>query len=71
MGFEETLSWPFFDDGHRRFAETLARWADATLAALPHADLDFFLIGQYVDTGNTLINLRASNCKKHKDKSLK
>src|SRR5262249_58792770 len=37
---EETLSWPFFNDGHRRFAETLARWADATLAALPHEDLD-------------------------------
>src|SRR6201987_1304381 len=40
MGLEETLSWPFFDDGHRRFAESLARWADATLTALPHADLD-------------------------------
>ena len=40
MGLDETLSWPFFDDGHRRFAEALARWADATLAALPHADLD-------------------------------
>jgi acyl-CoA dehydrogenase len=40
MGLEETLSWPFFDDGHRRFAEALARWADATLTTLPHADLD-------------------------------
>ena len=36
----ETLSWPFFDDGHRRFAANLARWADATLAALPHDDVD-------------------------------
>jgi acyl-CoA dehydrogenase len=40
MGLEETLSWPFFDDGHRRFAESLARWADATLNTLPHTDLD-------------------------------
>ena len=40
MGLEETLSWPFFDDGHRHFAEALARWADATLTALPHHDLD-------------------------------
>ena len=31
MQLDETLSWPFFDDGHRRFAETLTRWADATL----------------------------------------
>src|SRR4029453_4352523 len=37
---EETLSWPFFDDGHRRFAQALTRWADATLTALPHDDLD-------------------------------
>jgi acyl-CoA dehydrogenase len=36
----ETLSWPFFDDGHRRFAEALTRWADATLPALPHDDVD-------------------------------
>jgi acyl-CoA dehydrogenase len=40
MGLEETLSWPFFEDGHRRFAEALARWADATLSALPHHDID-------------------------------
>jgi acyl-CoA dehydrogenase len=40
MGLEETLSWPFFDDGHRLFAESLARWADATLNTLPHTDLD-------------------------------
>ena len=25
MGLDETLSWPFFDDGHRRFAEALWR----------------------------------------------
>jgi acyl-CoA dehydrogenase len=40
MGLEETLSWPFFEDGHRRFAEALARWADATLSTLPHHDVD-------------------------------
>ena len=40
MSLEETLSWPFFDDGHRRFAQALARWADATLTTLPHEDLD-------------------------------
>jgi len=36
----ETLAWPFFDDGHRRFADELARWADATLPSLPHGDVD-------------------------------
>jgi acyl-CoA dehydrogenase len=40
MHLDETLSWPFFDDGHRRFAESLSRWADATLPALPHDDVD-------------------------------
>jgi len=40
MGLEETLSWPFFDDGHRRFAAALAHFADTTLAGLPHADVD-------------------------------
>jgi len=40
MGLDETLTWPFFDDGHRRFAAALARWADATLPALPHGDVD-------------------------------
>jgi acyl-CoA dehydrogenase len=39
-GLDETLSWPFFDDGHRRFAEALTRWADATLPVLPHDDVD-------------------------------
>ena len=40
MGLEETLSWPFFDDGHRRFAAGLARFADTTLAGLSHEDVD-------------------------------
>src|SRR5687768_2866785 len=40
MSLAETLSWPFFDDGHRRFAKSLAQWADATLALLPHDDVD-------------------------------
>jgi acyl-CoA dehydrogenase len=40
MGLEETLSWPFFDDGHRRFAAALAHFADTTPAGLPHADVD-------------------------------
>ena len=35
-----TLALPFFDDGHRAFAEKLARWADAKLASLPHDDVD-------------------------------
>ena len=37
---KETLSWPFFEEHHRRFAEELARWADATLPGLPHDDVD-------------------------------
>jgi acyl-CoA dehydrogenase len=40
MHLDETLSWPFFDDGHRRFAESLSRWADGALASLPHDDVD-------------------------------
>ena len=36
----DTLSWPFFEAHHRGFAEELARWADATLPALPHDDVD-------------------------------
>jgi acyl-CoA dehydrogenase len=38
MDLSDTLSWPFFDDGHRRFAAALARWADATLASLAHEE---------------------------------
>src|SRR4051794_18832243 len=37
---KEVLAWPFFDDGHRRFAEKLAAWADANLHVLPHDDVD-------------------------------
>jgi acyl-CoA dehydrogenase len=40
MQLDETLSWPFFDDGHRDFARRLSRWADATLTGLPHDDVD-------------------------------
>jgi acyl-CoA dehydrogenase len=36
----ETLTWPFFEAHHRRFAEELARWADAMLPGLPHDDID-------------------------------
>ncbi len=35
-----TLAWPFFDEAHRRFADRLARWAEATLPGLPHDDVD-------------------------------
>jgi acyl-CoA dehydrogenase len=40
MALEATLAWPFFDESHRRFADALARWADQTLPALPHDDVD-------------------------------
>jgi acyl-CoA dehydrogenase len=40
MPLDETLSWPFFTDAHRAFAEELVRWADATLPHLPHDDVD-------------------------------
>jgi acyl-CoA dehydrogenase len=36
----EALSWPFFDDGHRRFAERISHWAATTLPTLPHDDVD-------------------------------
>jgi acyl-CoA dehydrogenase len=36
----DTLSWPFFDDAHRRFAADLARWAESALPALPHGEDD-------------------------------
>lgn len=39
-GLAATLALPFFNDDHRRFAEALARWADAKLPALPHDDVD-------------------------------
>jgi acyl-CoA dehydrogenase len=40
MVLDETLTWPFFDDGHRRFAAELTRWANATLPSLQHDDID-------------------------------
>src|SRR5436305_890933 len=40
MSLAETLSWPFFEEHHRGFADELARWADTTLPGLPHDDLD-------------------------------
>jgi acyl-CoA dehydrogenase len=40
MALADTLAWPFFDESHRRFADALARWADATLPSLPHHDVD-------------------------------
>jgi acyl-CoA dehydrogenase len=40
MSLSETLTWPFFDEAHRRFAEELSQWAKATLRALPHDDVD-------------------------------
>lgn len=33
----DTLSWPFFEDRHRAHAARLWDWANANLAALPHA----------------------------------
>ncbi len=39
-GLDEILALPFFGDDHRRFAEALARWADAKLPSLPHDDVD-------------------------------
>src|SRR3954452_24318995 len=40
MSLAETLTWPFFAEHHRRFADELVRWADATLLNLPHDDVD-------------------------------
>ena len=40
MTVDDTLGWPFFDERHRAFAARLARWAQATLAGLPHDDVD-------------------------------
>ena len=36
----DTLDWPWFTDDHRRYAAKLARWAEQTLAGLPHDDVD-------------------------------
>ncbi|MCQ3942718.1 MAG: acyl-CoA dehydrogenase, partial [Alphaproteobacteria bacterium] len=40
MPLAETLMWPFFDDGHRRFAGEVSRWARTSLPALPHDDVN-------------------------------
>jgi acyl-CoA dehydrogenase len=40
MALDDTLALPFFNDDHRRFAQALARWADAKLPGLPHEDVD-------------------------------
>jgi len=40
MAIEDTLALPFFDDGHRRFADEISRWAAAKLHSLPHDDVD-------------------------------
>jgi acyl-CoA dehydrogenase len=40
MSLAETLSLPFFDEDHRRFADALGRWADAMLPSLPHDDVE-------------------------------
>jgi acyl-CoA dehydrogenase len=40
MALHDTLALPLFEDGHRRFADDIVRWADARLHALPHGDVD-------------------------------
>ena len=40
MSLAETLSWAFFNDGHRAYAEKLSRWAADNLHKLPHDDVD-------------------------------
>jgi acyl-CoA dehydrogenase len=40
MSLAETLTWPFFNAGHRDFAERLSRWAADNLHKLPHDDVD-------------------------------
>jgi acyl-CoA dehydrogenase len=40
MSLAETLTLPFFEEDHRRFAEALYRWADAMLPSLPHDDVE-------------------------------
>jgi acyl-CoA dehydrogenase len=36
----DTLTWPFFSEAHRVFAEELSAWAAAHLHTLPHDDVD-------------------------------
>jgi len=40
IALDETLRWPFFDEAHCKFVQSLTRWADATLPGLPHDDVD-------------------------------
>ena len=40
MSLQETLRWPFFNDGHRAFAEKLSRWAADNLHKLPDDDVE-------------------------------
>lgn len=40
MADRSFLSWPFFDDGHRRLADELDRWAARGLSAAHPGDLD-------------------------------
>ena len=40
MADRSFLSWPFFDDGHRRLADELDRWAARELPAAHAGDLD-------------------------------
>jgi acyl-CoA dehydrogenase len=40
MADRSFLSWPFFDDGHRRLADELDRWAARELSAAHTGDLD-------------------------------
>jgi acyl-CoA dehydrogenase len=40
MSLAETLTWPFFHNGHRDFAARLNRWAAENLHKLPHDDVD-------------------------------
>jgi acyl-CoA dehydrogenase len=40
MHLDETLSWPFFDDGHRRFASEIGDWAGIAFGVFPHEDVD-------------------------------
>ncbi|AMN43090.1 acyl-CoA dehydrogenase family protein [Rhodoplanes sp. Z2-YC6860] len=40
MSLAETLTLPFFNEDHRKFADALGRWADAMLPSLPHDDVE-------------------------------
>ena len=40
MADRSFLGWPFFDDGHRRLAEALDRWAGRELGGIDHHDVD-------------------------------